>query len=82
MGLIPVAMMKWIRNFFVFLSEEDDRVVAPTGVIAIGAFPFRKMKEFLYIKADRVNSLLEFSPLFLPCEVPLAQHLIISRHAD
>jgi hypothetical protein len=81
MGLIPVAMMKWMRNLFAFLREEDDRVVNPMGSIAIGTFPLQKMKGFLSIKGDRVKSRLEFPPLFLPCKVPLAQHLL-SRHTD
>jgi hypothetical protein len=81
MGLIPVAMMKWMKNLFVFLGGEDDRMVNPVGSIAIGTFLFQEMKGLLNIKGDRVNSLLEFPPLFLPCEVPLAQHLL-SRHTD
>jgi hypothetical protein len=81
MGLIPVAMMKWMKNLNVFLGEGGPRVVNPTGSIEIGTFPLQKTKGFLNIKGDRVNSLLEFPPLFLPCEVPLAQHLL-SRHTD
>jgi len=81
MGLIPVAMMKWMKNLFVFLGEEDDRMVNPVGSIAIGTFLLQKMKGLLNIKGDRVNSLSEFPPLFLPCEVPFAQHFL-SRHTD
>jgi hypothetical protein len=81
MGLIPVAMVKWMENLSVFLRGQGDREVTPMGSIEIGTFPLQKMKGFLNIKGDRVNSLLEFPPLFLPCEVPLAQHLL-SRHTD
>jgi hypothetical protein len=81
MGLIPIALMKWMRNLFVFLGAEDDRVVNPMGSIAVGTFPFQKMKGFLDIKGDGVSSRLEFSPLFLPCEVPVVQHLL-SRHTE
>jgi hypothetical protein len=81
MGLIPVAMMKWMKNLNVFLGKGDPRGVNPMGSTEIGTFPLQKMKGFLNIKGDRVNSLLEFPPLFLPCEVPLAQHLL-SRHTD
>ena len=81
MGLITVAVMKWMENLNVFLRGRDHREVKPVGSIEIGTFPLQKMKGLLNIKGDRVNSLLEFPPLFLPCEVPLAQHLL-SRHVD
>jgi hypothetical protein len=71
MGLIPVAMMKWMENLNVFLGERDIREADPLGSIEIDAFPLQKMKGFLNIKRDRVNSLLEFPPLFLPCPGPL-----------
>ena len=70
MGLIPVAMMKWMEILNVFLRERDHRDVNPMGSIEIGTFLLQKMKGFLNIKGDRVNSLLEFPPLFLPCQVP------------
>jgi hypothetical protein len=81
MGLIPVAMMKWMKNLFVFVGEKDDRVVNLMSSIAICTFSPQKMKGFLNIKGDRVNSLLEFPPLFLPREVPLAKYLLF-RYAD
>jgi hypothetical protein len=81
MGLIPVAMMKWMENLNVFLRGWDDREVNPLGSIEIGTFPLQKMKGFLNIKGNRVNSPLEFPPLFLPCQVPIAEHLL-SRHID
>jgi len=81
MGLIPVAMMKWMKNLFIFVGEGDDRVVNRMGSMAFGTLHPQKMKGFLNIKGDRVNSLLEFPPLLLPCEVPLAQYLL-SRYAD
>jgi len=81
MGLIPVAMMRWMEILNVFLRELDHRELNPVGSIEIGTFPLQKMKGVLNIKGDRVNSPLEFPPLFLPCKVPLAQHLS-SRHLD
>jgi hypothetical protein len=81
MGLIPVAMMKWMENLNVFLRGRDHREVNPMGSIEIGTFRLQKMKGFLNIKGDRANSLLEFPPLFLPCQFPLGQHLL-SRHID
>jgi len=81
MGLIPVAMMKWMEILNVFLRERDHRDVNPMGSIEIGTFLLQKMKGSLNIKGDRVNSPLEFPPLFLPCQVPIAQHLL-SRHLD
>jgi hypothetical protein len=81
MGLIPVVMMTWMKNLSVFLGRGDSRVVNPMGSIEIGTLPLLKIEGFLNIKGHRVNSLLEFLPLFLPCEVPSAQHLL-SRHAD
>jgi hypothetical protein len=39
------------------------------------------MKGFLNIKRDPIDSLSEFPPLFLPCQVPLGQHFL-SRHKD
>jgi hypothetical protein len=81
MGLIPVVMMKWMDHLGVFLGGRDHREVNPMGSIEIGTLPLQKMKGFLNIKGDRVNSPLEFPPLFLPCEVPLAQHLL-PRHTD
>jgi hypothetical protein len=81
MGLIPIAVMKWMTGLFVFLGAEDDRVANPMGSIAIGTFLFQKMKGLLDIKGDGVSSRLEFPPLFLPSEVPVVQHLL-SRHTD
>jgi hypothetical protein len=81
MGLIPVTMMKWMENLNVFLGRRDRREVNPLGSIEIGTFPLQKMKRFLNIKGDRVNSLSEFPPLFLPYQVPLGQHLLF-RHID
>jgi len=81
MGLITVAVMKWMENLDVFLRGRDHRKVKPVGSIEIGTFRLQKMKRFLNIKGDRVNSLLEFSPLFLPCQVPLGQHPV-SRRID
>jgi hypothetical protein len=81
MGLIPVAMMKWMENLNVFVRGRDHREVSPMGSVEIGAFPLQRKKRFLNIKGDRVNSLLEFPPLFLPCQVPLDQRLL-PRHTD
>jgi hypothetical protein len=81
MGLIPVAMMKWMEILNVLLRERDHREVNPMGSNEIGTFLLQRMKGFLNIKGDHVNSPLEFPPLFLPCQVPLAQHLL-SRHID
>jgi hypothetical protein len=81
MGLIPVAMMRWMENLSVFLRGRDHREVKPMGSIEISTSPLQKMKGFLNIKGDRVNSLSEFPPLFLPCQVPFVQHLL-SRHVD
>jgi len=83
MGLITVAVMKmkWMENLNVFLLGRDHREVKPVSSIEVGTFRLQKMKGFLNIKGDRVNSLLEFSPLFLPCQVPLGQHLL-SRRID
>jgi hypothetical protein len=67
MGLITVAVMKWMENLNVLLRGRDHREVKPVGSIEIGTFRLQKMKGFLNIKGYRVNSLLEFSPLFLPC---------------
>jgi hypothetical protein len=80
MGLIPVAMMRWMKILNVLLRERDVREVNPMGSIEI-TFPLQKIKGVLNIKGDRVNSPLEFRPSFLPCQVPLAQHLL-SRHLD
>jgi hypothetical protein len=76
MGLITVAVMKWMENLNVFLRGRDHREVMPVGSIEVGTFRLQKMKGFLNIKGDCVNSLLEFSPFFLPCQVPLGQHLL------
>jgi len=81
MGLIPVAMMKWMEILNVLLRERDHREVNPMGSNGIDTFLLQRMKGFLNIKGDHVNSPLEFPPLFLPCQVPLAQHLL-SRHID
>jgi hypothetical protein len=80
MGLIPVALMRWMKNLFVFLRGEDDRGMNPTRSIAIGTFLLQKMKGFLKIKGDRVNLHLEFPPLFLPCEAPLTQQSSLPSH--
>jgi hypothetical protein len=76
MGLIPVRVMKWMENLNVFLGRRDRREVNRVSSIEIGTFLLQKMKRFLNIKGDRVNSLSEFPPLFLPCQVPLGQHLL------
>jgi hypothetical protein len=81
MGLIPVAMMKWMEILNIFLREWDPREVNPMGTIEIGTSPLQKMKGVLHIKGDRVNSPLEFPPLFLPCQIPIAQHLL-SCHTE
>jgi len=81
MGLKPVAMMKRMEVLNVFLRERDHRKVNSMGSLEIGTFPLRKMKGFLDIKGDHVNSPLEFPPLFLPCQVPIAERLL-SRHLD
>jgi len=81
MGLIPVAMMKWMENLNVLLGGRGHREANPMGSIEIGTFSLQKMKGFLNIKRDPVDSLSEFLPLFLPCQVPLGQHFL-SRHKD
>jgi hypothetical protein len=81
MGLIPVAMVKWMENLSVFLRGQGDREVTPMGSIEIGTFPLQKMKGFLNIEGDHVNSLSEFPPLFLPCQVP-SRDYFLSRHMD
>jgi len=81
MGLIPVALMKWMETLNIFLREWDPREVNQMGSIEIGASLLQKMKGVLQIKGDRVNSPLEFPPLFLPCQVPIAQHSL-SCHTD
>jgi len=72
MGLIAIAVMRWMEILDISLGRWDHRKVmgvCPTAVVT--SHLQKRMKSLLNIEEDSVESLSQFPPFFLPHQVRL-----------